>query len=256
MDVDVAAYLERIRFPGVPEVDLGSLAALQRSHLGAVPFENLYVFHRLDVGVDPSWSVPKVLGGRGGWCFELNGAFATLLRALGYRVDTLGASVLLGPEPPPEPDHTTLLVHLDRPYLVDVGFGESVTRPLPLDSTDPVREDHGSYRLVPIDPGRYALEFRDDREPDATPDWVRHFEFDLRPREMGSFTGRSRYLATEPGLAWTTSPFATRLIPAGRVTLLKDRLKFRRAGVLTDEPVAPDEWADMLRRWFDMAPPA
>jgi N-hydroxyarylamine O-acetyltransferase len=250
MDVNVQAYLERIAFPGRPEVDLPTLAALQRAHLGAVPFENLHVFHRRGVRVDAEWSVAKVLSGRGGWCFELNGAFAELLSAIGFTVDRLGASVLMGDEPPPEPDHLTLVVHLDQRYLVDVGFGTSVTRPMPLDSADPVVEDHGRYRLVEVRPEVFAFQFAGD----ADSEFSTQFEFPTEPRPLESFAGRSEYLATEPGLHWTAAPFATRLVPNGRVTLLSDRLKFRRDGVESVTDVSEHEWPDVLARWFSMTP--
>lgn len=250
MDVDVQAYLERIGFPGRPEVDLASLAALQRAHLGAVPFENLHVFHRRGVRVDAGWSVAKVLSGRGGWCFELNGAFAALLSAIGFDVDTVGASVLLGDEPPLEPDHLTLVVHLERRYLVDVGFGVSVTRPLPLDSEAPVGEDHGRYRLVELRPEVFAFQFAGPSDAE----FATQFEFSTVPRPLDSFAGRSEYLATEPGLHWTAGPFATRLIPNGRVTLLHDRLKLRQDGVETVTDVSDSEWADVLHQWFAMTP--
>ena len=96
----------------------------------SVPFENLDVFHRRGVQTGAEWSVPKIVArGRGGWCFELNGAFASLLEALGYQVTRFAATVLLptstGSGPSPIPTHLTLQVDLDRPYLVDVGFGDS-----------------------------------------------------------------------------------------------------------------------------------
>ena len=78
--MDVDAYLDRIGIPGPIAPDLDNLERLQRAHLTAVPFENLDVYARRTVRTDDDWSVSKVVGaGRGGWCFELNGAFATLL---------------------------------------------------------------------------------------------------------------------------------------------------------------------------------
>lgn len=247
---DVLGYLSRLGFPGVPQPDLASLAALQRAHLGAVPFENLHVFHRRDVAVHESWSVEKVLDGRGGWCFELNGAFSALLMALGFRVDRLAATVLFDPEPPAEPDHLSLLVHLDRRYLVDVGFGESFTRPLDLDDDRPVPDDGAEHRVVVLDDDQHQLERRE--LPDG--EWVPQYRFTTEPVTLGSFAAASEHLRTAPGLPWTEKPFATRLIPGGRVTLLSDRLKVRRLGTVAETPVAPERWADVLREWFGISP--
>lgn len=135
--MDTAAYLNRIGLIGPLEPDLANLERLQRAHLSTVPFENLDVYSRRGVRTDDGWSVAKVVQRRrGGWCFELNGAFAALLSHLGYEVKRLAATVLYG-RVSSIPTHLTVVVTLDRPYLVDVGFGDSFIRPLPLDTVDP-----------------------------------------------------------------------------------------------------------------------
>ena len=56
------------------------------------------------------------------------------------------------------------------------------------------------------------------------------YRFGRRSFTAGDFETPPHRLQTEPGLRWTQSPFATRLLIGGpdRVTLLKDRIKFRR----------------------------
>jgi N-hydroxyarylamine O-acetyltransferase len=208
------------------------------------------VFHRREVRVDTAWSIPKVLSGRGGWCFELNGAFASLLSEIGFTVDRVPASVLLSEASSDGADHLALIVHLDQPYLVDVGFGASFTRPIAIESEADVYEDHGNYCVQPLDEGRYLLRFR---ATDAA-EFSDQYRFDTSPVPLSSFEQRSHYLATEPGLSWTKSPFATRLIPGGRVTLLSDRIKFRRAGDEVVYPVSAEEWDAELLKWFGMTP--
>lgn len=249
--MDVAAYLSRIRLAGDIAPNLVNLEKLQRAHLTWVPFENLHVYHRRGVETTPEWSVPKIVDrGRGGWCFELNGAFGTLLEALGYEVARLGAVVLFGDTDAfPVPDHLTLRVQLDRPYLVDVGFGESFIKPLPLDSEGP--HNGGT--------GQFGFEFNGDETTllafeDGTP--VPQFCFDSTPRVPADFDQSSRKLQTQPTSRWTETPFATRLLDGGpdRVTLLSDRIKFLRNGNWTEEPVAEADWAALLDQWFDLTP--
>ncbi len=144
--MDVKRYLARIGLEGSGDVDFASLERLQRAHLTAVLFETLDVFHRRGVRTDSKWSVEKVVERhRGGWCFELNGAFAALLEAIGYQVTLLGAVVLLEGDDG-QASHLTLRVDLDRPYLVDVGFGDGFARPLPLDDLGP--HDGGTRGLL------------------------------------------------------------------------------------------------------------
>lgn len=250
MDLNVDTYIERIGLSAPPEPDLTGLERLQRAHLTAVPFENLDVYARRAVRTDDAWTVPKISErGRGGWCFELNGGFAALLTALGYEVKRLAATVLYGSNSP-IPTHLTLEVTLDRPYLVDVGFGDSFIRPLPLDSEGP--HDGGTAKFGFVYEGDTTTLI--SHEDDGT---VRsHYRFERIPCRPADFEEASSYLQTTPGLQWTQSRFATRLLHGGpdRVTLLSDRIKFRRDGVWTEHPVDESEWEHLLDEWFRLTP--
>lgn len=247
--MDVDAYLERIGLAHPIEPDLANLERLQRAHLTAVPFENLHVFYRRGVRTSESWSVPKIVEGRrGGWCFELNGAFAWLLGALGYTVRHLAATVC-GGRPSPMPTHLTLEVRLDSPYLVDVGFGDSFIKPLPLDSEGPHDGGSGTYGFV-FGSGKTTLISHDD--DGAMP----LYRFGGADHAVEDFEAASIHLRSTPGLRWTQGRFATRLLDGGpdRVTLLEDVLKFRRDGVWSEQSVSPEDWPDLLEAWFGMAP--
>ena len=247
--MDAAAYLARIGFDGDVRNDRDTLETLQRAHLTAVPFENLHVFHRRDVRTDTGWSISKIVDRhRGGWCYELNGAFCALLTALGFDARLLGATVLLDdPTGTPQPDHATIEVMIDRPYLVDVGFGDSFIRPLPLDAGESVDGGSATYRFV--GDGTIVLQELDEGE------WVDQYRFVRRPVELADFEPSSRFLQRD-GTSWVDKPFATRLLDMGpdRVTLRSDRIKFRRDQVWRQEPVAAYEWDEVLERWFGMDP--
>lgn len=246
----VTAYLNRIGFPGRVTHDAETLEALQRAHLTAVPFENLHVFFRRGVTTGVDRSVPKIIDeGRGGWCYELNGAFADLLEALDFDVTRIGANVLLDGIVDPGPDHLSIRVDLDRPYLVDVGFGDSFIRPLPLD--DPGPHDGGT--------GTFGFTFEEvttllEVAPNSRP----LYRFDHRPHTTSDFDEASRRLQASPERGWTRRPFATRLIDGGpdRVTLLHDSLKIRTAGEWSEEPVTPEQWPQALFDWFGIREPS
>lgn len=248
--MDVTAYLERIGLEDRPPSDLAGLETLQRAHLTAVPFENLHVYAQRGVGTGLDWSIPKIVTDRrGGWCFELNGAFGALLEGLGFHVERRAAIVLLEADAG-EPSHSTLLVHLAETYLVDVGFGDSFIRPLRVDLTSP--QDGGSGDFVVTDAGgvHTLWQIDADGEPEA------HYQFDEQVARLEDFAPHSRRLQIDPGSRWTRGPFATRLLDGGpdRVTLLADRIKFRREGVWKEYPVAAGDWDAALERWFGLAP--
>ena len=249
--VDVSRYLARIGLDAAPPLDRGGLETLQRAHLTHIAFENLHVFHRRGVSTDPKRSISKIVEeGRGGWCYELNGSFASLLDAVGFEVTRLGATVVLdGPTHSPQPGHAATRVDLDRPYLVDVGFGDSFIRPLPLDDDGPHDGGTGSYRFARAGE-LLTLQFLDDGG------WADQYQFTLDPVVPSDFDPSNEFLQTSPTTHFTAKPFATRLLDGGpdRVTLVHDQLKLRRNGTWTETPVSTDDWPAVLAEWFGMDP--
>ena len=248
--VHVTAYLRRIGLSAPVPIDRNGLERLQRAHLTAVPFENLDVFYGRGVETGSDWSVPKVVERRrGGWCYELNGAFAALLEGIGFNVKRLGAFVLLDGEAAEHPDHLTLEISLERPYLVDVGFGDSFIKPLPLDEGGP--HDGGT--------GYFSFQFAEDMTTLTTvtgSEFQPQYRFGPAPHDLGDFDRSSDLLQHDPEKSWTKGRLVTRLLDGGpdRVTLLEGRLKFRRNGTWTETPVAEEDWAAALDEWFGMAP--
>src|SRR5436305_1373093 len=89
-EASVAAYLQRIGLPYPERPDAQYLRRLHGRHLHTVPFENLSIHLSEDVPLDEDALFDKIITQRrGGYCYELNGLFAALLRALGYRVSLL-----------------------------------------------------------------------------------------------------------------------------------------------------------------------
>ncbi len=245
MSIDVERYLARIGYSRTPETDLPTLTELHRLHMTAVPFENLDIASGHRVTVDPYAAVEKILDrGRGGWCFEVNGAFALLLEALGFPVTRLGAAVLLdGPSVVLE--HLALEVTLDEPYLADVGFGENFVVPLALNRSGPQDGGNGTYELLPSPQGT-TLAQHVDGVPEA------RYRFKRVAHSMEDFAAISDEMQTDDARKWKSAPFATRLIDGGpdRVTLRGGRLKVIRSGVESVEDVPADAFGRALERWF------
>lgn len=250
--INVDRYLERIRYSGPVAVDVPTLSALQRAHMTTVPFENLHVAGRLGVRTDLGWSVSKIVDqGRGGWCFEVNGAFGALLEALGFDVNLLGAAVLLQ-GPSAVIDHLTLEVTLDEPWLVDVGFGEGFIIPLALNRSDPQDGGDGSYQFLASPQGTTLARLDQTGVPSA------NYRFKRVVHRLADFDEASQRLQTDPASPFIEKPFATRLLDGGpdRVTLLRDRVKTLRDGVWSEEPVSPADWNQVLRHRFGLGSPS
>src|SRR5271169_4298248 len=148
--LNVPAYLDRIAYAGPLAPRLEVLRNLHRAHLLSVPFENLDIAAGRKIVCDENAFIDKIVERRrGGFCYELNGAFAALLRAIGFQVTLLSARVSREDgSDSPEFDHLALKVDLDEPWLTDVGFGDSFLDPLGLRSGAQHSHDGRKYRVV------------------------------------------------------------------------------------------------------------
>lgn len=257
-DQAVDAYLRRLHHDGPVRNDVATLTRLQLAHLLHVPFENLDPASGLRPSTAPPSSVAKVVHrGRGGWCFELNGAFAQLLRAAGFPVELRSAQVWNAAESRlgPPLDHLCLVVHADgERWLVDVGFGDAPLAPVLIDVTGEQPRRPRPARVETDGDGFRLLELT------AEGTWELQYVVDGALHELTDFQPRSDELASGAGGGfWTEKPFATRALDAhgSRVWLLRDRLKLRDADLATHErAVATEEWMSLLDTWFAMTPPA
>ena len=74
------AYLDLLGIDVRPgAVDADALRALQSAHVARVPYETVDIVRGRPPGIAPLASVERILAGRGGYCYHLNGALSTLL---------------------------------------------------------------------------------------------------------------------------------------------------------------------------------
>lgn len=214
----------------------------------AVPFENLSIHAGEPVVLEDGALFEKIVGrGRGGFCYEDNGLFAALLRALGFEVSMLSAEVANTEGGFSQPfDHMTLLVTLEERWLADVGFGDSFVEPLRMDARGEQVQGRHAYRIT-TDGDFFVMERREEGE------WKTQYRFTLRPHVYADFAERCRYQQTSPESHFTRERICSRVTPdGGRVTL--SGMRFietgargeRRERVLADE----DEYAAALREHF------
>jgi N-hydroxyarylamine O-acetyltransferase len=255
--MDAAAYLRRLGLgDATPERTLDGLRALQRAHLEQVPFENASVLRGEPIELATDRLVAKIVGaGRGGFCFELNGAFAWLLSALGFEVALLPGRFWSGDGLGPPNEHLALRVILDGvPWLVDVGAGYSFLAPLRL-SMGPEQEDRaGRFRLVPApdDPGAIDVEWlhRDGA-------WRPHYRFEDRPVGLDAFVAVCEYLRTSPESPFTRGWICARALPGGGwATLDSSHLVVTPGGERTDVNLAGAALDAALATWFGIIAPA
>lgn len=236
--MDVDAYLERIGYRGGLAPTAETLRRLHVAHLLTVPFENLSIHAGEPIVLDDRALFDKVVARRrGGFCYELNGLFAALLRALGFRVEMLSAAVArreggFGPEF----DHMALLVTLEERWLADVGFGDSFVEPLLVDERAEQKQGARAFRVDELEGGRLLLLRRD-----AGGMWEPQYRFGLEPHAYADYEEMCRFQQTSPESHFTRGRVCSRLTNEGRVTLSGTRLITTRGGGKEERELGSEE---------------
>ncbi|PTX64222.1 N-hydroxyarylamine O-acetyltransferase [Melghirimyces profundicolus] len=250
--MDVEAYLARIGLGFVGKPDLETLRLLTEQHLIHVPFENLDIHHHRWIRLHCGEILNKIVRERrGGFCYELNSAFGALLRKMGYRVSMVSGRVRSAAGGfGPEYDHMALIVHLEEPWLVDVGFGNSTRQPLPLNGCR-YNDISGGYRVkkVPQTEGVYALEKKDKWR------WIPEYRFSTVPRRLKDFTVMCEHQQTSPTSVFRQKLIVTRATPQGRISLSNRHLTISGRGNHTKTPIRDiHERNRLIREHFGIDP--
>lgn len=273
MGMDHERYLSRIDVdPGkTDEPTLTTLERLQQAHIRRIPFETLSItgdpFETGGIGdekeekmIDPDGEgvslavtdlYEKIVGRhRGGFCYELNGLFGWLLTELGFDVDLLAARIDSGGKLGPPADHLTLLVSLDRQYIVDVGLGlPKLRRPLQLteheEHTDAASID---WRRIESDrpDADYEIEYMGPKHSE----WERRCIFRTVPREMSYFEATCEYFQLAPESHFQGEPTVIRATEQGHAKLSPDSLTRSSGGERRERSINAEEWYELLEREF------
>jgi N-hydroxyarylamine O-acetyltransferase len=230
-----AAYLQRMGAARPAVTDAAALRVLHRAHQMAVPFENLSIHLPEPISLEEPDVADKIVHRRrGGFCYELNGAFALLLEALGAQVTRMAARVYGDGQPGPPFDHLALTVRLpdgSGPWLADVGFGSNSVYPLLLDSRS--EQDDPAARFLLADTEHGDIDVLKDGEP--------QYRIELRERSLADFVPTCWWQQTSPTSHFTRATICSRLTDDGRISV-SDRTLIRTTGTArTEQHLASDD---------------
>ena len=250
--MDVQTYLQRIGFQATVGPDYETLRGIHRAHMLTVPFENLDLIplHR-PVKLDERSLWDKIiLHRRGGFCYELNGMFAWLLKQIGFDVTHLNARVFNREgEPGIDFDHLTLLVSIPgRPgrWLADVGFGDSFMEPMNFEDGGDQAQGLRAYKLEPSSGGYVLWQRNYDKS------WRREYIFDMQPRSFPrDYEAACLYHQTSPQSHFTRNSMISLAKPDGRVSLEEHEWTITKNGEKSRHPVAnAQEYNTLLKEHF------
>lgn len=247
-DKEIDGYLERIGVDAVGEPDLKTLEDLHFAHIHAIVFENLDVHLGRPIEID----IPKIFDkivqrGRGGFCFELNTLFASLLYTLGYDLTVHAARVVTSGSRWIPFGHVCLNVTCEgETWLTDVGFGNSFQRPLLIGKEGIQSDEAGEHTLARVDEG-WLLSSRiysDTLDPE--------YRFDLKPRHLDEFMSRCHWTQTDTTSGFTRNIIATQPNSRGRRTVLGLELREFVDGEARERSITADERTRILIEDFGL----
>jgi N-hydroxyarylamine O-acetyltransferase len=226
---DLDTYLARIDYAGELRPDAATLARLHLAHATRIPFENLDVLLGRPIRLDLASLHAKLVGrARGGYCFEHNLLFASVLRTLGFAVTTLAARVHYRTTLTLPRTHMLLQVHADgADWLTDVGFGgEGLLLPVPLRQDrgnpqgEPSRQFAWTYRAAELPgtemPRKWMLQSLRDGA------WVDLYAFTREPQELADYEMANYWVSTHPSSRFVQT--LTVQLPGAEVRhVLRDR---------------------------------
>ncbi|WP_328938553.1 arylamine N-acetyltransferase [Streptomyces tauricus] len=255
----VDAYLRRIgvTHPAWPTADV--LRELQLRHLLTVPFENLSIHLGEEIVLEEKPLLDKVVGARrGGFCYELNGAFGALLKALGFDVTLLAGRVYGEEERLGIPyDHLALRVRTvdGGDWLADVGFGAHSHYPLAFGERGEQTDPAGAFRVIVAgaDPAGVRGSAGEFGDLEVVRDGKSQYRLETRPRVLGDFVAGAWWHSTSPASHFTRSPVCSRVTEdGGRVTLSGRTLTVTDpgGGKKTEELVSDEEVLETYRKRF------
>lgn len=228
------AYLQRFEAMRPATLDAAALRDLHRAHQVAVPFENLSIHLSEPISLDEADLADKIVRRRrGGFCYELNGAFALLLEALGAQVTRMAARVFGDGKPGPPFDHLALAVRLPDgtgPWLADVGFGSHSDYPLLLDSR--TGQDDPAGRFLIADAGHGDVDVLKDGEP--------QYRIELRERALADFGPTCWFQQTSPSSHFTRATICSRLTEDGRISISGRTLIRTSGGSRSEQDLTSD----------------
>lgn len=246
--MEISEILKRINLDSnkTYEANLENLKLLKLHFLLNIPYENLNFTYKLGFSVNILKIYEKVVEQkRGGICYETNTLFAYLLKALGYEVEMILANVdditYIGYNFP----HLALLVKLKKKYyLVDVGNGQNIKEPMPIDNQDYVSlAEEKEYKILK-DGSKYTLCVNYKNK-----NWLPRYNFTKTFVKVADFENvfeQSDYSVEDAPL------LVTQALENGRVTLMDEVMFYTNGGDKRVWGVTKENRAEVLRDYFNI----
>lgn len=216
LNMNVDLYLSKINVQRkVPS--LSFLNELILAHQKEISFNNLAVYFLPGqiLNLDLEQLFEKViLRGEGGYCFENNKLFYSLLEQLGFKVRPCLARVVYNKTGDIPRTHRTTLVHVEgEDYIADVGFGAyAAPEAVSMDTL----KTSATHRITKIE-DQYHLQLLKDGA------YVDLYIFDLSRAQESDFKLANYYTSTHPDSKFVKDFIISRIEP-GQIEFISGKV--------------------------------
>ena len=246
--MDYSAYLKRINYEGDLSISLDLLKKLQYLHLLHIPFENLDIHQGVEIKMENAFS-KLVEKGRGGFCYELNGAFFGLLKEIGFQVRLISGRVANKDQDfGQEFDHMAILAEVDGDrYLADVGFGDFSAEPLKIILDTLQHDRYGDFQIEKFDSSYLIV--KKLVEDTLVPGYI----FTEIARIPDDFSEMCIYHQKSENSSFTKKKICSIATENGRITITGERLKIRDGKDLMEKEFGEEsEFHHYLWKYFNI----
>ena len=254
---DFGLYLKRIAYHGPLDHTREVLSGLVYAHQTSVPFENYDICELgRPISLETLHLYDKiVLHRRGGYCFELNASFASLLTALGFEVWPVLARLFRAPngEEPTPPSHRVNLVCLgDQKMFLDVGFGGPMPSGALILEGNTRQEIRGFRYFFEKRPRNQWILYRESSGKAVEP----MLGFAETPSEAVDFITPNYYTSTHPDSLFVRGRIANIRFEDGLASIGNGQFHLVRGGNDTTCPIeSKEQETALLQEYFGITLP-
>lgn len=246
--MDINCYLNRIGLEPNISITKEYLDNLHEQHLLYIPFENIDIHYQTPISLNINEIYNKiVLNKRGGFCYELNGLFHALLTSIGFNAKLISCRVNTKNDVySPEFDHVAILVQIkNEEYLVDVGFGDFISKPLPIWYNKEITDPNGIFLFEKHSLRGYTI-LSKIHNGNKQPEYI----FKVSSRKLKQFSSMCLYHQTSPKSHMSKGMMITQAIKCGRITLTENSLTITKDGDKSKYEILPKNFDDFLSEYF------
>jgi len=220
-------YLSRIKFFGRPKADLNTLIELHQNHIFHIPFENLDIQNDKKIKLDVQNLFNKIVKyKRGGFCYELNYLFLSLLMNLDFDTKMISARTFDNGKLGPEFDHMAIIVSLkNEHWLADVGFGDLFIKPLRIGHNMEQVDGVNTFKINPLNEQSYLLS-----KSGNGVEFEKKYIFDINEKRLEQFLPQCELKQQSPDSYFVKNKVCTVAQKNGRKTIFNSKYTEKKYG--------------------------